>query len=239
MQKQVAGWVGCLTCFVLVGCVSKRKYVDLEADLTQQLQQTSETLQNTERKLQQAEEARAQSEAELAELQGRYATLQTDAEERRSLLALQRNIEQELKEQIANQSVKIETLEGKLKVSFIDRILFRTGSAKINAQGRETLLKVADLVRQDTDHLIMVEGHTDDVPIGIELQPTFPTNWELSTARATAVVRFLHDQGDIAPQRLSASGYSYYRPVASHETEEGRRQNRRIEILLVPSKLRS
>jgi len=66
------------------------------------------------------------------------------------------------------------------------------------------------------------------------LRDRFPTNWELSTARATAVVRFLQDDGGLNPERLTASGYSYYRPVASNDTEEGRSQNRRIEIILTP-----
>jgi chemotaxis protein MotB len=79
-----------------------------------------------------------------------------------------------------------------------------------------------------------VEGHTDNVPIGPDLVHIFPTNWELSVARAVAVVRFLQEKGGIQPKRLSARGYSYYRPVAPNESEEGRRQNRRIEIILIP-----
>jgi chemotaxis protein MotB len=104
----------------------------------------------------------------------------------------------------------------------------------IKPKGQEVLLKLADTFKDNEDQNIVVEGHTDDVQIGSALLDRFPTNWELSTARATAVVRFLQEKGNIAPQRLTASGFSFYQPVASNETPEGRKQNRRIEIILVP-----
>jgi chemotaxis protein MotB len=108
----------------------------------------------------------------------------------------------------------------------------------IKSKGQEVLLKLADSFRDNKDQNIAVEGHTDDVQIGSALIDRFPTNWELSTARATAVVRFLQEKGNITgnitPERLTASGYSYYRAVATNETPEGREQNRRIEIILVP-----
>jgi len=104
----------------------------------------------------------------------------------------------------------------------------------IKPKGQEVILKLADSFRDNKDQNIGVEGHTDDVQIGAALLDRFPTNWELSAARATAVVRFLQEKGDIAPERLTASGFGFYRPVATNETPEGREQNRRIEIILVP-----
>jgi chemotaxis protein MotB len=74
------------------------------------------------------------------------------------------------------------------------------------------------------------------MPLGPALKEKFPSNWELSVARAAAVVRFLQKEGRLQPERLSARGYSFYQPVASNETKEGRHQNRRIEIVLGPSK---
>ncbi|NIS17182.1 MAG: OmpA family protein, partial [candidate division Zixibacteria bacterium] len=130
--------------------------------------------------------------------------------------------------------IKLEEIEGKLKVTFVDKILFDSGSVMIKPKGQEVLLKLADSFRDSKDQNIAVEGHTDDVQIGSALLDRFPTNWELSTARSTAVVRFLQEKGNIAPERLTASGFSYYRPVATNETPEGRKQNRRIEIILVP-----
>jgi chemotaxis protein MotB len=80
----------------------------------------------------------------------------------------------------------------------------------------------------------VVEGHTDNVSVGSALKNRFPSNWELATARAAAVVRFLHEAAGLEPERLSATGYSYFKPIASNDTEEGRSQNRRIEVILVP-----
>ncbi len=239
MKRPLSGILIFLVCFVLAGCVSKRQYMQLESDLTQQLQLAHEKLELTEQKLKEAEETQVQCETELASQKERYARLQTDVKENQSVLVLQRKMEEELKDKVANQSVTIEALEGSLKVTFIDKILFRTGSAEINVQGKETLLKVANSINQSGENLIRVEGHTDNIPIGPVLQQTFPTNWELSTSRATAVVRFLQEQGQLASEQLSACGFSYYRPVNSHETEEGRHQNRRIEIFLIPTPMRS
>ena len=145
-----------------------------------------------------------------------------------------REIETSLKDQIAQKDIKLEEIEGKLKVTFVDKILFDSGSVMIKPKGQEVLLKLADSFRDNKDQNIVVEGHTDDVQIGSALLDRFPTNWELSTARATAVVRFLQEKGNIEPERLTASGFSFYRPVATNETPEGRKENRRIEIILVP-----
>jgi len=145
-------------------------------------------------------------------------------------------IETTLKKQIEKQEIKIEDMEGKIKVTFIDKILFDSGSSSINEKGKSLLLDIAGTLKEDTLHYIRVEGHTDNIPIGKNtLKAVFPTNWELSVARATAVVRFLQESGEVQPQKLSACGYSYYRPVATNDTVEGRSQNRRIEIILIPS----
>ena len=145
-----------------------------------------------------------------------------------------REIEMNLKEQIARKDVKIEEIEGKLKVTFVDKILFDSGSTKIKDQGQDVLLTLAESIVSDADHKIVVEGHTDNVKIGGLLQQKFPSNWELSTARSATVVRFLQEKANIEPERLTASGFSFYQPIASNETEETRSQNRRIEITLVP-----
>ncbi len=145
-----------------------------------------------------------------------------------------REIETSLKEQIAQKDVKIEEIEGKLRVTFIDKILFDSGSTRIKERGREVLLTLAKSFGIDTNQTIVVEGHTDNVDIGYPLRQRFPSNWELSTARAASVVRFLQQKAKIKPERLTATGFSYFRPVALNDTEETRSQNRRIEIILVP-----
>jgi chemotaxis protein MotB len=91
---------------------------------------------------------------------------------------------------------------------------------------------MAGPLKQNKDQKIVVEGHTDNIPLSPGLKKRFPSNWELSTARAAAVVRVFQEQAGIQPERLSARGYSFYRPVAPNTSEDGRHQNRRIEIIL-------
>lgn len=170
-------------------------------------------------------------------------SLKTDIDKKKSVIELQekvigllddtkKTIEKSLKDEIASQDVEIVEMEDKLKVIFVDKILFDSGQVDINEQGKTLLLVIADSIRGHDNQDVVVEGHTDDVPLSAGLRKRFPSNWELSTARAAAVARFLQEEGAIKPERLSARGYSYYRPVASNDTEEGRRQNRRIEIIL-------
>jgi chemotaxis protein MotB len=140
-----------------------------------------------------------------------------------------------LKDEIAAQDIEIVEMEDTLKVIFIDKILFDSGSVEINEKGKQLLLIMAESVREHNDESILVEGHTDNLPLGPTLKEKFPSNWELSVARAAAVVRFLQKEGRLQPERLSARGYSFYRPVATNKNREGRRQNRRIEIILEPS----
>ena len=147
---------------------------------------------------------------------------------------IRREIETSLKEQIAQKDVKIEEIEGKLRVTFVNKVLFDSGSTRIKDRGKEVLSTLAESFGADTNQTIVVEGHTDDVEIGWPLRERFPSNWELSTARSATVVRFLQQEANIKPERLTASGFSYYRPVAPNDTEETRSQNRRIEIILVP-----
>lgn len=99
------------------------------------------------------------------------------------------------------------------------------------------LYKVSAVLRDASDKRILVSGHTDNVPIGPSLRGRFKTNWELSTARATSVVRYLVDHGGIAPRSLTAVGHAYTKPVVDNESEEGRSHNRRIEIMLYPKDL--
>jgi chemotaxis protein MotB len=112
-----------------------------------------------------------------------------------------------------------------------DKILFASGSATIGAEGRAALRKVADALRGLEGKAIRVEGHTDNVPTGSNT--AFASNWELSSARALAVVRFLQD-GGVDPTRLSGAGFGEYQPVGANDTADGRSLNRRIEIVLSP-----
>jgi len=119
----------------------------------------------------------------------------------------------------------------------VDRVLFDSGHAQVKLAGMKVLKQVGDVLSEITDKQIRIEGHTDNVPISTKLQDKFKTNWALSTARATTVVRYLIDQGGVDRQYLSAVGYADTRSVGPNETEEGRSANRRIEIVLHPKDL--
>jgi chemotaxis protein MotB len=112
-----------------------------------------------------------------------------------------------------------------------DRVLFDSGQADLKPEATPVLTKVAAILAREKAHQVMVEGHTDPVPIHGSL---FPTNWELSTARASRVVRFLIG-GGVARRRLSAAGYASLHPIASNATTAGRSRNRRVEIVLLRS----
>jgi chemotaxis protein MotB len=139
----------------------------------------------------------------------------------------------ELKDEIKQGEIEVTQLRDKLSVSMVEKVLFDSGSAQIKKKGEKVLDRVANILKKVTDKEIRIEGHTDNVPIGPNLANKFPTNWELSTARATNVVRYLVEKG-IDSNLLSAAGYSEYRPVAGNETETGKAKNRRIEIVLIP-----
>jgi len=246
----------CLCIPIFLGaCVSKGTYLELESDLidTQRsAEMTNENLIAVQSQKTDLEKkyAKLQSENMVLEdrntnLNERIESLSDELKKERTLIEEQDQVIQELqytrqkievglKDQIAAQEIRIEEMEGKLKVTFVDKILFDSGSARINPRGRESLSDFAHSFADSNGQQVVVEGHTDNVPVGSALRSRYPSNWELSTARATAVVRFLSEEAGLSPERMSASGYGSYQPVAVNDTEEGRSQNRRIEIILVP-----
>lgn len=170
---------------------------------------------------QQLEVERQAREARLAEVQGTYDELVG-----------------KLEEEIQRGEVKISELKGKLTVNVVDKILFDSGKAALKPAGIKVLQQIGDILKSAVDKNIQVEGHTDNVPIRGTLTEKYPTNWELSTARATTVLHFLQDKAAIPGERLSAVGYGEYHPIASNATAEGRAKNRRIQIVLAATKER-
>ena len=140
----------------------------------------------------------------------------------------------DLKNQIENQEVTIEQFKEKLTVNLVDRILFRSGRSYITREGRETLSKLGEILKTVEDKRIRIIGHTDDLPLREKLRVVYPTNWELSSARAVAVTRYFIDRCGLDPRKLEPTGRSYYDPVASNDTEEGQARNRRVEIVISP-----
>jgi chemotaxis protein MotB len=139
---------------------------------------------------------------------------------------------QGLSKEVEKGQLQVKQYKNMLAVDLAEQIFFDSGRATLKAGGKEVLKKVAEALKGYDNKIIRVVGHTDNVPVAKSLQATYPSNWELSVARATNVVRFLQDSG-IPPERLIPSGRGEYDPVASNDTPEGRQKNRRIEIMLI------
>ncbi len=115
----------------------------------------------------------------------------------------------------------------------LDQLVFESGEIAIRPEGRQTLDRISEVLKEVTDKRIKIQGHTDNVPIGPSLKGTYPSNWELSQARAREVVRYLVEEAGVNAEKVSVVGYGDTQPVASNASEEGRIKNRRVEILVL------
>jgi len=146
-----------------------------------------------------------------------------------------KELKDSLQDELAKKEITITQLKGKLTVNLMDKILFDSGRAEIKPDGKRVLDKISSLLlNKYPDRQIRVEGHTDNVPISGRLQTRFPTNWELSAARAISAVRYLQEKNSVDPNRLAAVGFGQYHPIETNDTPEGKARNRRIEIVLLP-----
>lgn len=160
--------------------------------------------------------------------------VQLKDEELQKLKATQDQLQDKLKAELKSGDVILTNDGGRLRVGLVDKVLFNSGEATINKRGENVLMRVGSILAGITDRQIQVSGHTDKEPIGEKRAAQFPSNWELSVARATNVVRFLQDKANVPGERLAAAGYGEFHPVASNKSATGRARNRRIEILLTP-----
>lgn len=148
------------------------------------------------------------------------------------LTQAKRLLEDRLKGEIKDNQVKLEMMAKGLVLTFVADIIFDSGKAKIKQDAYSILDKVAKVLKENVPGLnIGIEGHTDNVPIK---HSGWKSNWELSTSRALSVLHYLVDDKGLAPERVSAIGYGEYKPVASNDTAEGRKSNRRVEIVILP-----
>jgi chemotaxis protein MotB len=192
---------------------------DERAELTAQLDSERQRAEALAQQVQEIQQAR---EKELQGLKGTYDHL---------VAALQSEISQK--------DIALHQAKEQLTVTILDRVLFPSGQATLSPEGEQVIEKVGTVLAKVAGQQILIEGHTDDVPIGPVLKARFPSNWELSSARAAEVVKYLLSHAQLSPQQLSAVGRAETSPVASNANEEGRRLNRRIEIIVLPSDQRT
>jgi chemotaxis protein MotB len=222
------------------GCVSQSAY-DTKAKEVETLTTESGNLQAQVKSLtEQVEALKKDNEMMLAEKEalgtkvGELSAKAEKAEKLEKATQTYQDLQKKLEKEIQEGQVQIAEMKDRLTVTMVDQILFPSGSAEVGSKGKAVLDKVVDILKDVKDKRIEIDGHTDNVPIVSSLKKRFPTNWELSTARATEVVRYLQETGGIDPRLLSAAGFAEYQPVESNKTEAGRHKNRRIEIVLLP-----
>jgi chemotaxis protein MotB len=150
-----------------------------------------------------------------------------------SNIEIKRQLESQVKDisqsEAQGNNISVITDERGIVIRIMDKAFYDTGKADLKDKARETLDKISPVIKSLPNE-IRIEGHTDNVPINTA---EFRSNWELSVRRATEVVRYLIEKGDISPQRISAAGYAEYRPVAANDSDTNRAMNRRIEIIVV------
>jgi len=206
-----------------------------------QLDANSASIQQLQAQLDAEKVAKQQLEDQLASLTQQLAAaneqinallgrLSSAEKESQTYLEMAQKLEGEIKKG----TISLTESKGKLTLNVSDKILFDSGKVEIKKEGLEVLNRVAEVLTKVTDKEIRIEGHTDNVKISGKLKEKYPTNWELSTSRATNVARYLVEKGSIDPANLYAAGYAEYHPIAPNDTPESRARNRRIEITLLP-----
>ena len=222
------------------GCGVSRSEYDAQVQQTEAAKQQVATLQkqlaDDEGQIAQLKstlgmaQAQAMTDEQKAQLEEAKRAVQ-EAQERQRLLD---DLQSKFKKMIDAGHLKVTTRHGRVVLQLHNDVLFDTGSADVKPAGKQALGEVAATLRSVGSKRFQVAGHTDNQPITTDKKKQFPTNWELSTARAIAVVKLLVSEG-VDPTTVSAAGYGPYDPVVSNGTPDGQAKNRRIEITLVPN----
>lgn len=217
-----------------------------QADLMTQLKELEKKLQKREDELNEKEvlvtrnaEANAKLSQELLSLDKEIKAREAKLKELQRLLGQKDSATARLKKVLTeslfsyqNNGLTVHQEGGKIYVSLDESLLFQSGRTDVDKTGKEALLKLCETLRKEKDFDIVVEGHTDNVPIKTA---KFEDNWDLSVLRATSVLRIMVNEGQIDPVKIIPSGRGEYQPVDSNATKEGKAKNRRIEIILSPN----
>ena len=214
---------------------TETRVADLRARMTAQQSQQSESAKKSRR----FERAYENSRARVRELQKNLVAAQKKLLRFEDRIRFQIQLEKDMKAQLQRERrrgiVEVRRVGDRVIISIASAILFRSGSAKIRSESKALLVKFSSLLRRYSNREVQVQGHTDNVQISDRLAERWETNWELSAARATRVLRYFVEVGNLDPRRVSGAGMGEYRPIADNDTREGRRTNRRIEIVIFPS----
>jgi chemotaxis protein MotB len=204
-----------------------------------ELDQTRESLQNKEDALNKTEKELAEKKANLDRLMADMQQKEARLNELQGILDSKDKVVQSLRKKVSDallgfegQGLTVNVRNGKVYVSLEEKLLFATGKYEVNAEGRQALGKLAQVLAENKDISVLIEGHTDDVPLAGS--GVIRDNWDLSVMRATAVVKILTNNKGIDPRRLTAAGRSEYLPLDAAKTKEARAKNRRTEIILTP-----
>ncbi len=221
-----------LILFVLLLGITGYFYLDKVSPLQSQLKEIGQENEELRFQVEQFEQQNVQLSRQLEQKVQELSAAKS--EEINKLKRTYEDLIGEMKEQIEAGEITITQLADQLKVKIVDRIIFPSGKAELSETGMKVLTQVGGILKQTKDKRIKVEGHTDNVQIHPNLKSEFDSNWELSVARATNVVRFLAEEVGLNPGTLEASGFGEHRPIATNKTRRGRAKNRRIEIRLLP-----
>ena len=243
----------------LGACVSKKKYVEMESrftscrdarsglegdtlrygkqvgDLQDELSflraSTSQDIRNLSGELVQKESRLQATEETLQERERRIREMSAIIQEQNQVL---NSLLEKVRSALVgfdSDELTVNMKEGKVYVSLSENLLFSSGSTQVNKAGRDAIQKLARVLANNPEINVLIEGHTDDVPVGSSAR--FRDNWELSVLRATSIVHILTETG-VKPAQVTAAGHGEFQPVASNQDKEGRQKNRRTEIILSP-----
>jgi chemotaxis protein MotB len=222
------------------GCVTKGTLEKVEAEKKQLEAEKNQEIGALKSEQEELQKKRSELQEQIKALESQRASL--EQEKAQLLASSQKNQAQydtlvrNLTDEVKKGQLQVRQFKNMLTVDVAEQLFFDSGQANLKNTGKDVLKKVGDTLKGYDDKVIRIIGHTDNVPIARALQKAFPSNWELSVARATTVVRHLQEVG-VPAERMIASGRAEYAPVAPNDSPEGRKKNRRIEITLIDRNL--
>lgn len=215
---------------VAQGCVSKGRYKEDTDALQNKIDDANKAQQDCQSQLASSTKDRGALKSSLSDMQKAMEEMKARQAEEKKRLEEFADLTRRFKKLTDSGALSVKIIDGKMVVSMGSDVLFGAGSARLSKKGAQAFKEVTTQLAAIPDKRYQIEGHTDNQPIST---PTFPSNWELASARAVAVVKTMIDNG-MAPERVSAASFADTKPVQPNDTVEGRAANRRVAIVVVP-----